>query len=174
MVLLNAMIKNSSWTYSVLEARVAKLEDFAGDVLTAPIIIHLTETYALKVVCLKGTVVRATGRRFVFPTEWSKNGAILSQQLDIPGLVSVAHSRDFAIASTLIAAYGLAIKALQHAVPNENFEPTGIQRQKVHTIWTKFLQFVDNTDREEVSSKLETIQEQHRRYMTRPRREHLL
>lgn len=65
MILLDTTIKNSSWTYSVLEARIASLKDFDESVLTAPIIIHLTEAYNLKVVCLRGAIVRATGRRYV-------------------------------------------------------------------------------------------------------------
>ncbi|KAI1703945.1 hypothetical protein DdX_14560 [Ditylenchus destructor] len=124
-------INNDTWTHSIMMDYIKKLRDFQESPLSFPIMVHLsrltthlTEASAVKLMILKGTVVRATGQRFLLPTEWNVNGSVLSSEIEVPGIISIAHSRDHAITETFESAYNLAIKALKKSSEATDWTPT--------------------------------------------------
>ncbi|KAI1701229.1 hypothetical protein Ddc_17711 [Ditylenchus destructor] len=117
-------INNHTWTHSVLKDYIKKLRDFQESPLSLPIVVHLTEASAVKLIILKGTVVRATGQKFLLPTEWNVNGSVLSSEIEVPEIISIAHSRDHAITESFESAYNLAIKALKKSSEATDWTPT--------------------------------------------------
>ncbi|KAI1713802.1 hypothetical protein Ddc_11694 [Ditylenchus destructor] len=105
------------YNWSVLEAYIKKLRDFEENAISLPMVVHLTETSAVKLVILKGTEIRATGQKFLLPLEWKVNSSVM------PGIVSIAHSRDHAIAESFESAYNLAMKALQKLCKDTDLTP---------------------------------------------------
>ncbi|KAH7723790.1 hypothetical protein AAVH_08584 [Aphelenchoides avenae] len=144
MILLDAPIKNGSWTYSILEKQVRERwknldrRPFEESPLNYPIIVHVMENWTLKVVILEGTEDKATHTRVAFPTNWPLEGEALSPQFTVPGLLSISPSRDSAVTNKLMAAYTLGVLVLQGACANYTaWKPTKehmVQVKKLCTI----------------------------------------
>ncbi|KAI1713806.1 hypothetical protein Ddc_11698 [Ditylenchus destructor] len=110
-------IKRTDWTYFLFDEFLKKSSvqsKFQGSILKAPIFIHLTENNKAKLICFTHTIVAESEKRFLLPSEWTIEGSDLSQIISVPGIISVAHSRDYAITNSFESAYNLAIKALKN------------------------------------------------------------